>query len=83
VAAHHGVRCVIAQVLDSARIVHECDGRLLSGNVGKGPVGSEVTYPQIAQSHKPQPMAVNVQNGCFVPQDGDPALGHAVRKAIQ
>ena len=83
VPAHHGVRCKITQVLDSAWIMHKCDGRLVRGHVGEGPVRSEVTYPQIAQSHEPQRVAVNVQNGRLVPQDGDPAVGHAPGKAIQ
>jgi hypothetical protein len=83
VPAHHGVRCEITQVLDSAWIMHQCDGHLVRGHVGEGPVRSEVTYPQIAQSHEPQRVAVNVQNGRLVSQDGDPAVGHAPGKAIQ
>jgi hypothetical protein len=80
---HDSVRCEIAQVLNSAGIMHQCDGRLIRWYFGEGLMRPEVTYPQIAQSHEPQRVAVNIQNDRFVPQDGDSAVGHASDKAIQ
>lgn len=83
VPAHHGVHCKITQVLDSAGVMHQRDRRLIRWYVCEGLMRPEVTYLQIAQSHKPQRVAVNVQNGRLVPQDGDSAVGHASGKTIQ
>ena len=83
VAAHDGVRLVIAEMLDAAGIVHQRDGGLVRGNVGKGLVRPEVSDSQIAQPDQPERVAVDIQDRRFVAQNRDSAGLHAVREALE
>jgi len=83
VSADDGVDGEFIESPDGPGVVEQRDGDLVVGYVGECPVGPEIAYSYVAEADEPEGVAVDIEEGRFISQDGYSLCLHAPGETSQ